>query len=133
PARPGDIAGHSASSRSAAERLAGITGSPFFPGGLGTYTVTNLSFENGPTPPVPLQWATYFDAADQAGLSRIWGGIHPPVDDFAGRRAGSQCGQGVWALAQKYFDGSVTNVPIDLTMRSLTSAQCKIRYSTLRG
>src|SRR5438552_6093312 len=93
----------------------------------------NLSFESGPTQPVQLQWATYYDAADQAGLSRIWGGIHPPVDDFAGRRAGSQCGQGVWALAQKYFDGSVTNVPIDLTMRNLTSAQCEIRYSTLRG
>ncbi|MGZ6869675.1 MAG: hypothetical protein ACXVHI_05105 [Frankiaceae bacterium] len=23
------------------------------------------------------QWATYYDAADQAGISRIFGGIHP--------------------------------------------------------
>src|SRR6266404_5187805 len=77
-----------------------------------TYTSpanTGLGFEKGPSLSFQLQWATYYDAADQAGLARIWGGIHPPVDDFAGRRAGAQCGQGVWALAQKYFDGSVTN------------------------
>ncbi len=111
PAFPGYISGHSTFSRSAAEALTALTGSPFFPGGLGTYTVTNLSFENGPSQPVQLEWATYYDAADQAGLSRIWGGIHPPVDDFAGRIAGSQCGIGVWTLAQKYFDGSVSLVP----------------------
>ncbi len=113
PAFPGYISGHSTFSRSAAEVLTAVTGSPFFPGGLGSYTVTQLSFENGPTQPIELQWATYYDAADQAGLSRMWGGIHPPVDDFAGRRAGSQCGQGVWAQAQKYFDGSIfaSNTP----------------------
>lgn len=103
PSFPGYISGHSTFSRSAAEVLAAITGSPYFPGGLASYTITNLSFEAGPTQPIQLQWATYFDAADQAGLSRIWGGIHPPVDDFAGRRAGAHCGQAVWALVQQYF------------------------------
>jgi hypothetical protein len=110
PAFPGYISGHSTFSRSAAEVMAAITGSPFFPGGMGTYTAvanTSLAFEKGPSQAVQLQWATYFDAADQAGLSRIWGGIHPPVDDFGGRRAGAQCGLGVWALVQKYFTGLV--------------------------
>ena len=37
--------------------------------------------EPGPTTDVPLQWATYYDAADQAGISRLYGGIH-----IAGRR-----------------------------------------------
>ena len=32
-----------------------------------------LVFEHGPSAPIQLQWATYFDAADQAGLSRLWG------------------------------------------------------------
>ena len=136
PAFPGFISGHSTFSRSAAEILTAITGSPFFPGGMGTFTsVSNISlaFEKGPSQTIQLQWGTYFDAADQAGLSRIWGGIHPPIDDFTGRIVGSQCGQGVWALAQKYFDGSVTNTPLNFTMRSLNPSQCELRYNTVRG
>jgi hypothetical protein len=38
-------------------------------------------FEDGPSVEVHLQWATYYDAADQAGQSRIWGGIHIWPDD----------------------------------------------------
>ncbi|HEY6167820.1 MAG TPA: vanadium-dependent haloperoxidase, partial [Verrucomicrobiae bacterium] len=73
PAFPGYFSGHSTFSRSAAEVLAAITGSPYFPGGLGTFTNYVLGFENGPSVPITLQWATYYDAADQAGISRIWG------------------------------------------------------------
>jgi hypothetical protein len=133
PAFPGYISGHSTFSRSAAEALTAITGSPFFPGGLGTYTVSALTFETGPTAPVQLQWATYYDAADQAGLSRIWGGIHPPVDDFAGRRIGAQCGQQAYALARLYWDGSVMNVPTTLTIRQVNLIGCELRYTTLPG
>jgi len=110
-----------------------MTGSPFFPGGLGTYTNYPLGFENGPSQPITLQWATYYDAADQAGISRIWGGIHPPIDNLAGRRAGSQCGKGVWAVARTYWDGSVTNTPITLVMRKLDAGANEICFSTLRG
>jgi hypothetical protein len=55
------------------------------------------------------------------------------VDDLTGRRLGSQCGQGVWALARKYFDGSITNTPVNLAIRHLNDTQCEIRYNTLRG
>ena len=54
---------------------------------------------------VTLEWATYYDAADQAGLSRIYGGIHIAADDFTGRRLGSECGKAAWALAQRYYAG----------------------------
>jgi len=133
PAFPGYISGHSTFSRSIAELLTAITGSQFFPGGLGSYTIANLLNEQGPSQPVTLQWATYFDAADQVGLSRIWGGIHPPADDFAGRRVGATCGQGVWTLARKYFDGSVTNLPSALAIRPLNASQAELRCDTLRG
>ena len=43
---------------------------------------------------VSLEWATYYDAADQAGQSRLWGGIHIKFDDFDGRRIGAQVGEG---------------------------------------
>src|SRR5262249_35289870 len=82
PAFPGYPSGHSTFSRAAAEVLSAITGSPYFPGGLGSYTITTLGFEKGSSQPVTLQWGRYYDAADQAGLSRIWGGIHPPIDDL---------------------------------------------------
>jgi hypothetical protein len=110
PAFPGYISGHSTFSRAAAEVLTAMTGSPFFPGGLGTFTAPAnkfLTFEKGPTTDIQLQWGTYYDAADQAGMSRIWGGIHPPIDDFTGRRTGAEVGRRAWALARQHFDGSL--------------------------
>jgi hypothetical protein len=136
PAFPGYISGHSTFSRAAAEVLAAITGSPYFPGGLATFTAPSnsfLKFESGPSQTVQLQWATYFDAADQAGISRLWGGIHVSVDDLTGRIAGSQCGQGVWALASKYFDGSVLSTPVFVSLRPLSPSAHEIRFNTLRG
>ena len=108
PAFPGFTSGHSTFSRAAAEVLTMLTGSPSFPGGLGEYVAKpgSLSFERGPSTEVHLQWATYYDAADQAGQSRLWGGIHITPDDLNGRRTGSVVGKDATALAQKYFDGS---------------------------
>ncbi len=51
-----------------------------------------LVFEQGPTENLTLQWATYRDASDQTSLSRIWGGIHPPIDDIRGRIIGEKIG-----------------------------------------
>jgi hypothetical protein len=103
---------------------------------MGAFTApsnTFLAFEQGPSQTVQLQWGTYFDASDQAGLSRLYGGIHVSVDDLTGRIIGSQCGQAVWALAQTYFNGTVTNIPFSLTMRLLNSSQSELRWPTLRG
>jgi hypothetical protein len=110
PAFPAFISGHSTFSRAAAEVLTRLTGSPYFPQGHGEYAARAgdfLTFERGPTTEVRLEWASYFDAADQAGQSRLWGGIHIPPDDFAGRRVGHRVGLQAVALAEKYFDGAV--------------------------
>ncbi|MBN8246058.1 MAG: vanadium-dependent haloperoxidase [Verrucomicrobia bacterium] len=133
PGFPGYISGHSTFSRAAAEALTGITGSKWFPHGLGTYTLPALVNEAGPTQPVTLQWASYYDAADQVGLSRIWGGIHPPADDVSGRRVGAQVGQTAWALAQKYFDGTVADSEIHLDSRPLADGNVELRYTAVRG
>jgi hypothetical protein len=108
PAFPGFVSGHSTFSRAAAEVLAADTGSPYFPGGEFTQTFAPgyLKFEHGPSKPLTLQWATYYDAADQAGISRLYGGIHIAADDFAGRRIGSRIGKAAWALAERYFAGT---------------------------
>ncbi len=108
PAFPGFVSGHSTFSRSAAEVLTELTGSPYFPGGMGGYVLDPgwLSFEDGPTETVVLQWATYYDAADQAGQSRLWGGIHVVQDDFGGRIIGSEIGMQAVALATTYYNGT---------------------------
>jgi hypothetical protein len=80
-----------------------------------------------------LQWATYYDAADEAGISRIWGGIHPPIDNLVGRRIAAQVGKGVWALAQQYFDGSVTRTPVTIALTQPASGTNQIRLNVLRG
>jgi hypothetical protein len=107
PSFQGYVSGHSTFSRAAAEVMTGLTGSEYFPGGLSEWTTKagGLKVEKGPTADVTLEWATYYDAADQAGISRIYGGIHIPPDDFNGRIIGSTCGKDAWALAQRYFAG----------------------------
>ena len=109
PSFAGYFSGHSTFSRAAAEVLAGFTGSEYFPDGLGEFTVSagSLKFEPGPSADVVLQWASYYDAADQAGVSRLYGGIHIRSDDLTGREAGAECGKAAWSLAQRYFAGSV--------------------------
>jgi membrane-associated phospholipid phosphatase len=108
PAFAGYVSGHSTFSRAAAEVLTSFTGDSYFPGGIYEWPVAPgaLKMEAGPTRKLALQWATYFDAADAAGISRLYMGIHIPVDDFEGRRIGSTCGRGAWKLAQRYFNGS---------------------------
>jgi hypothetical protein len=108
PAFPAYVSGHSTFSRAAAAVLTGLTGSPNFPGGLATFSCDSgyLFFEQGPSANVTLQWATYFDAADQAGQSRVWGGIHVAQDDFDGRRIGAAVGKSTLEVARAYFDGS---------------------------
>ncbi|HUV19387.1 MAG TPA: vanadium-dependent haloperoxidase [Ilumatobacteraceae bacterium] len=109
PSFAGYVSGHSTFSRAAAEVLTGLTGSEYFPGGLGEWTIEadSLEFESGPDDEVVLQWATFADASDEAGISRLYGGIHVAADDLAGRVIGDQCGRDAWTLAQQYYDGSV--------------------------
>ena len=101
----GYVSGHSTFSRAAAEVLTALTGDPYFPGGMGVFPVEAhefLVFEDGPTEDFELQWATYRDAADQSALSRIWGGIHPPLDDFPGRAMGEVVGMDAFLLAEQH-------------------------------
>ncbi len=108
PAFAGYVSGHSTFSRAGAEVLTAITGSEFFPGGLYESPVPagSLLHEEGPTSELSLQWATYFDAADLAGISRLYMGIHITEDDVEGRLIGARCGTGAWDRARDYFDGT---------------------------
>ncbi|MEP0984102.1 T9SS type A sorting domain-containing protein [Ekhidna sp.] len=109
----GYVSGHSTYSRAAAEVLTMLTGSEYFPGGVGEFVARQnefLVFEEGPSEDVILQWATYRDASDQCSLSRIWGGIHPAFDDIPGRIIGESIGIEAFQFAKAIFDGTVTSV-----------------------
>jgi hypothetical protein len=102
----GYVSGHSTYSRAAAEVMTLLTGDAFFPGGMGEFVAEKnefLVFEDGPSEDIVLQWATYRDASDQTSLSRIWGGIHPPVDDIPGRLIGLEVGVDAFHFAEQYF------------------------------
>jgi hypothetical protein len=107
----GYTSGHSTFSRAAAEVMTGFTGSEFFPGGYGEFVAHQsefLEFEQGPSQTVTLQWATYFDSADEAGISRLWGGIHVKADDKQGRIMGATIGKKVYEHARDCFRGQAS-------------------------
>lgn len=103
----GYISGHSTFSRSSAQVMTEITGSPYFPGGFFEHVVEaeTSAFEVSPSEDVHLQWASYYDAADEAGVSRIYGGIHPRADDLPGRIAGDIVGRRAAGRAKALFQG----------------------------
>lgn len=136
PPFPGYTSGHSTFSRAAAEALTAITGTPNFPGGLGTFTAnahTYLVFERGPTETTTLQWATFYAAADQSGQSRRWGGIHPPEDDYPARIVGSQVGISAWQEAQKYWSGRILDEATIPAINVQTAGQVIVSWTCVRG
>lgn len=107
PPFPEFVSGHSTFSAAAATVLARFTGSDAF-GAEVTIPAGSSRIEPGVVPAraVTLRWATFADAADQAGMSRRYGGIHFQDGDEEGRRMGRAIGAEVWAKALTYFDGS---------------------------
>ncbi|MDZ4824811.1 MAG: T9SS type A sorting domain-containing protein [Flavobacteriales bacterium] len=123
----GYFSGHSTFSRSGAEAVTLITGSEYFPGGLGefiapadTYLVADQF--GGPSVEIKLQWASYRDASDQCSLSRIYGGLHPPQDDIPGRKAGLIIGPQAFAHAEEFFDADQPHATITTSLSTITDA-----------
>jgi hypothetical protein len=113
PPFPGYYSGHSTYSRAGAIIMERLTGSQYFPGGLGEFVAPQnqyLVFEDGPSVNMTLQWASYYDASDQCSLSRIWGGIHPPADDIPGREVGEKIGPNAFAKAKSHWDGTACGI-----------------------
>lgn len=104
---PEFISGHSTFSAAGAEILKRFTGSDAF-GASVTFIRGRSKVEPGMTPrsTLTLSWATFTDAADQAGNSRRFCGIHFLEGDMEGRRTGRLVGQEVWKKALAFIDGT---------------------------
>lgn len=99
--------GHSTFSAAGATILEWFTESSGF-GGEVAFEIGESRFEPGQVPaaPVTLQWETFRQAADEAGLSRIYGGIHFDEGDLHGRSMGNQVAELTWSRAQQLFSGN---------------------------
>jgi len=100
------LSGHSTFSAAAAELLKDFTGSDTF-GMAVTVPAGSSTVEPGAVPAaaVTLSWKAFSGAADQAGISREYGGIHFDDGDFEARKAGQDVGLQAWYKAKTYFNG----------------------------
>lgn len=101
--------GHSAFSSAGAEVLLRFTGSDQF-GGSATFEPDTIQFEAGvPENEVTLAWETFSDAADEAGFSRLYGGIHFVDGDENGRTLGREVGGSAYETALAFISGNATD------------------------
>jgi hypothetical protein len=100
------VSGHSTFSAAAAEVLSIFTGSDRF-GHEAVIAAGSSRIEPGAVPsrPVVLSWATFTEAADEAGISRRYGGIHFRQGDLEARAMGRKIGAAAWARANVFFEG----------------------------
>ncbi len=107
PPFPEFFSGHSVFSAAGAEVLRSFTGSDTL-GASVTIAAGTSKAEPGvvPAEDLTLSFPTFSSAADAAGMSRRWGGIHFEQGDLTGRSLGRVIGDLVWKKANTYFDGT---------------------------
>jgi hypothetical protein len=106
PPFPEYISGHSTFSAVGAQILTLFTHSDKF-GDSVTFRPGSSKTEPGLTPQqeVTLSWATFTDAANQAGISRRYGGIHFELADLVGRATGRLVADQAWRKALSFIKG----------------------------
>jgi len=106
PPFPEYASGHSNFSAAGAEILRRFTRSDRFGGSaLRPAGSSRVEPRAVPRSDLMLSWSTFSDAADQAGISRRYGGIHFEQGDVEARHAGRLVAQQAWAKAETYFNG----------------------------
>jgi hypothetical protein len=109
PPCPEFVSDTSAYSAAAATILKLFTGSDHF-GNSVTLAAGSSKIEPGITPahPVTLRWETFTEAANEAGIAQLYGGINFRSSDLAGRVLAKALATQAWSKAQSYFEGSVS-------------------------
>ena len=119
PAFPEYTSGHSGFSYAAASVLEAFTGSDVLfdgtsrgaqdldgdgqPDLIGSYSTDALTFEQYDGDPITLQWSTVWDAAAEAGRSRLYGGIHIQDGDLRARAMGKAVAEVAWDASEALF------------------------------
>jgi hypothetical protein len=108
PPFPEFVSAHSIFSGSAAETLRTFTGSDNF-GGSRTIPKNFSSIEpGGYANDITLSWDTFSEAVDEAGFSRLYGGIHFDPGNLVGQSLGREVAKLTWEKSQFYISGGKT-------------------------
>jgi len=105
PPFPEYVSGHSTFSAAGAEILKRFTGSDAF-GFSYTQPAGTSRVEQGPATDITLSWSTFTDAANEAGISRLYGGIHFQDANLMGLELGREVANIAWDKAQSYIQGN---------------------------
>jgi PAP2 superfamily len=106
PSFPSYVAGHSTFCAAWARAMTLAIGTPEL---AFRETVKHLYVEQRRlVQPVTLDYATFDAAAEACGLSRIWGGVHWPVDNERGQELGRKVGGNAWNRAQQFLQGTAS-------------------------
>jgi hypothetical protein len=107
PPFPEYSSGHSNFSAAGAEILNRFTHSDHF-GGAVTLPTGSSRVEPGTVPAsdLTLTWTTFSEAANQAGISRRYGGIHFEQGDLDARATGQISTRGAWEKAEQHWNGA---------------------------
>jgi hypothetical protein len=109
PPFPEYVSGHSTFSAAGAKVITTFLGSDSFGASVtvpaGTSRIEPRTPEHPGTPAkdVTLYWPTFSAAANDAGMSRRYGGIHFESGDLHGRGLGAAVGGDAWVKAQSYI------------------------------
>jgi hypothetical protein len=115
PGFPEYTSGHSTFSAAARIAIGALFGTDSFsakvtiPAGTSLFEPHDATHVGTPAKAITLSWKSLLDAADQAGWSRRYGGIHFASGDYDGRLNGATIGNAVYEKATKYFNGTATS------------------------
>ncbi|HTI15201.1 MAG TPA: vanadium-dependent haloperoxidase [Dictyobacter sp.] len=103
---------HSTLSATAATLLNWFSGSDYF-GGSYTQKVgtSHIEPKRVPTTNITLTWKTFSSAAEQAGLSRLYGGTNFPLSNQVGKELGNMVAAHIWQKCQFYITGHSQYIP----------------------
>jgi hypothetical protein len=107
PPFPEYVSGHSTFTAAGRTILGGFEGSDKFNAQVVIPAGSSRFEKNTPATDITLTWKTLTAAADEAGWSRRWGGIHFKSGDEHGRLLGKVVASDVWDKAQLYFNGTI--------------------------
>jgi hypothetical protein len=128
--------GHSTFSMAAAEVLTSFTGRGNFelkvtiPAGSSKVEPRTATQPGVPAQPITLSWTNFQYAANEAGLSRQYGGVHFEHGDKDARAAGAKVGDNAWAKALTYFNGTAVPISVPTTTTTTTTSTTTLAPTT---
>jgi PAP2 superfamily len=129
PAFPAYVSGHSAFTAAWAQVVELVTGRPEFGfhAAVGRLYIEQRLLDR----PIQIEFPTLWSAAKSSGVSRIYGGIHWPVDNREGLMLGKAVAEQAWQRGQQLFLGTAS--PFAASVSNLAPTHWHLKTSPKGG